>query len=157
MQGMDLVEFGVIQGRALRRERGKTVDRPTGRKRIAQVRGQKRAKSRGALLQSLQEQAYVVQFLRVRRVLQQFDSFLVGRRFLFRNVAESKVLVGAFVREQHAVVEGILRTEIVSQNDVSQFVREYRGKASLIWKHIHQSTADHNGITHAERLQRGSE
>src|SRR5580698_2970575 len=95
----DLIELGVVECRTLRGESAQTQDLPAFRQRITQVRGQQGAQLRGAQLQSLQEQSDVVEFLRVRRVLEQFDRLLVGSLFFFRNVLEAEILIGGIVVE----------------------------------------------------------
>src|SRR5215467_8622825 len=118
---------------------------------------QERVQVESARLQRLEEQADVVELLRVRRVLQEVDGFLVGGQFFFRNVLEAKVLVRAFIRKQHTIVEGVLGTEVVSEHDVREFVRKHCSEAGLVGKDVHQAAADHNGIAHAERFQRSRE
>ena len=141
----------------MRGEAGQARYRPVFRQRIAHVRGQQRAELRSPQLQRLQEQAHVVQLLRVRRVLQEFDGLLIGGLFFFRNVLESKVLISGAIVEQHAVVEGKLAAQVVAQHDVRELMSENRGEAGLVGKHVHQPAADHDGVAHAESFQRSSE
>ena len=78
------------------------------------MRRQQGIELRSAGLQRLQEQADVVEFLRVRRIIQQIQSLLVGCGFFLRNVFEPQIVVGGIVGEQHAVVERILAAQVVS-------------------------------------------
>ena len=103
------------------------------------MRGQQSGECRRARLQRLQEQARVVQLLCVGRVLQEIDRFLVGSCFLFRNVLEAKVLVRCLVGEEHAVVEGILAAQVVSQHDVREFMGKHHCQAGLI-RQVRRST-----------------
>ena len=80
--------------------------------------------------------------------------FLVGGRFFFRNVLESEIAIGAFVREEHAIVEGILAAQVVSENDVSQFVGQHHGQAAFVGKYVDQAAADDDRVAHAESFQR---
>src|SRR5262250_504516 len=104
------------------------------------MRGQKSVQRSRALLQSFQEEADVVEFLRVGRVFQKFDGFLVGSSLFLGNVLESEVLIGRVVREQHAVVKRELRPQIVPENNVREFMREDGCEAGLIRKDVDQST-----------------
>lgn len=108
-------------------------------------------------MQSFEKEPYIVQFLSVGRVLQEFDRLLVGCRFFFGNVAESEVLVRALIGEQHPVVERVLRSQVMTQYNVGEFVTEHGCQTGLIGKHIDEPAADHNGISHTECFQRGSE
>ncbi len=81
-----IVEFGIIERRALRGQSRQTIDRSVFRQRIAQMRGQQ-----GAQLQALTEdleslQRYPVS-ARIGRVLQKLDRlFIAENLFFFRNV-----------------------------------------------------------------------
>ena len=87
-------------------------------------------------MQSLEEQAHVVQLLRVRRILKKVDSFFVSRRFFFWNVLESQILIGRIVAEQHAIVEGILAAQVVAEHDMRELMREHGCEAGFIGKHV---------------------
>ncbi len=115
---------------------------------------QQSAQLRSALLQGFDEKTGRVQLLRVWRGLQHLDGFLVGSCFLFGNVFEPKVLVSRLVREQHAVVERVLTAQVMSQNDVRQFVREHHGQTALIGEHVDQPAAYYDRVTDAESFQR---
>src|SRR6266849_1971893 len=124
---------------------------------VAEVRLQQSGQLRSPRLQDLDEQAGGVELLGVGRVLQHLDGFFVGGCFLFRNVLEAEVLIGTLIGEEHTVVESVLAAEVVSENDVRQFVREYSGQAGFVRQNVDHAPADHNGVAHAESLEWGSD
>ena len=87
--------------------------------------GQQCIELRSAGLQSFKEQSNVIKLLRVGRIVQQFDGFLVRCGFFFRNVFEAQIVIGRVVGEQHAIVEGILAAQIVSEHDMREFMRKH--------------------------------
>src|SRR6202521_3056385 len=97
--------------------------------------GQQRGELRSPCHKLFQEQRRHVQLLSVGRVLQQFHGLGVVCCFFFRVVAEAEVIVSRFIGEQHAVVEGELASQVVSQNNVRQFVREHHRQAGFVGKH----------------------
>src|SRR5581483_295795 len=121
-QGRNLIELVVVERRAEGCQGREARDLSAFSKRVAEVRGQERVEAASVSLQRLQEQADGVELLRIRRILEQIDRFLVGGGFLFWNVLESEVLIGRVVGEQHAIVERILGTEVMSEDDVSEFM-----------------------------------
>src|ERR1700733_1697722 len=119
--------------------------------------GQQGRELRATLSELFQVQTGHVQFLGVGRVLEQVESFLVGGRFFLGNVTESKVVVGGFVREEHAIVEGKLAAQVMAKDDVRQFVRKHHREAGLVRKRVNQSAADDDGVAHAKGFERRSE
>ena len=67
---------------------------------------------------------------------------------------EAEVLIGAFVRKQHAVVECVLAAQVMSQDNVRQLMRQHCRQAGFVGQHIDHAPADHNRVAHAERFQR---
>ena len=85
--------------------------------------GKKRGE-RGTTIGELPEKKSCrIQFRVVRRVLQQVESLFVSGFFLLRHVFETEVVVCGLVRKEHAVVEGVLAAQVVSEHNVRQFVR----------------------------------
>src|SRR5207302_1531368 len=72
----------------------------------------------------------------------------------FRSVREGEGVISRSVREQHAIVAGGLRCQNVTENDVREFMREHSREAGLVGKDVNQTTADDDGVAHAERFQR---
>ena len=61
---------------------------------------------------------------------------------------------GVFFLELQFIVEGKLRVEAMSEDDVAELEREDGGEAGLVWKHIEQTAAYDDGVAEGKGLQR---
>ena len=89
--------------------------------------GQQRRKLWSTSRQFFQEQCRGIQFLVIRRSLEQFHRLFVSSDFFFRNVPEAEILVSRFVSKEHAIVEGKLTAQVVTQDNVRKLVRKHHG------------------------------
>jgi len=74
-------------------------------------------------------------------------AFLVGSCFLFGNVFEPKVS-GKSPRQRTNMrsLKRVLTAQVMSQNDVRQFVREHHGQTALIGEHVDQPAAYYDRV-----------
>src|SRR5437867_8415651 len=98
--------------------------------------GKKRGERGTTIGELAQKKSCRIQFRVVRRVLQQVESLFVSGFFLLRHVLETQILVGGFVRKEHAVIEGVFTAQVVSKHDVRQLVREHHREACLIRQYV---------------------
>ncbi len=68
-------------------------------------------------------------------------------------MSKFKVVERVSFPEVEAVEESKLGVHAMSEHNVAQLVRQDGREASLVRQHVHQSTAQHDGVANVERFQ----
>src|SRR6266849_4347292 len=74
-------------------------------------------------------------------MLQQLHGLLAGGCLFGGRASEGKVLERLLVVEAHAVEEGVLRIDLVTEHDVAEFMRQHGGQRGLVRHHVDQAPA----------------
>src|SRR5581483_952085 len=112
---------------------------------------------RSAFLERFKKEPSIGQLIFVRRIGEQFKSFLIGSVFVGRRASEFNPLKSFFVREKHTIVERKLGVQFMSQCDMAEFVSQHHGERTFVWQYLNEASAQDDGMTYRKRLQRRSQ
>src|SRR5215475_7865181 len=87
---------------------------------------------RAASLKLLEKEARRSKVVFIGRVFKQIHSFSVSRRLVHRTTLKTHPLECDRVRKEHPVVESELRVNLVTERDMSQFMRQNHRQASFV-------------------------